>query len=266
MVAWPYQPLIPAAAQQEAGAASYTLTADAGSFALSGQAAGLLAARRLAGDVGSVALSGQDAGLLAACRIDAGQGDIDVTGQAAGLLAARLLAGAHGVHALSGQDAGLSVGGAGYALTAEAGSFALAGQAGGLGKTGVPVTVSQAVQLGIYGRLRDQVPALPLYDHVPYAQIMPYAVLLDQVIDDDDTLAQLGYRHRLTLQIWSAYRGQKEVLELLDACWTALHACRLTIQVGRRVVLRCHSQQTVRDGDGLSRRGDLEIFVRTALD
>jgi hypothetical protein len=45
-------------------AGGYSLAADAGAFALSGQDAALLVARRLAADAGAFTLAGQDVGLL----------------------------------------------------------------------------------------------------------------------------------------------------------------------------------------------------------
>jgi hypothetical protein len=114
-----------------AASTGYTLTAAQGSFSLSGQAAGLKAARKLAASQGSYALAGQAAGLKAGRKLVAAQGSYTLTGQAAGLKAGRKLSAAHGVYVLTGLDAQLvySGGGAAYTLTAEAGSYALAGQA-----------------------------------------------------------------------------------------------------------------------------------------
>lgn len=91
------------------GPTAYTLTADAGSFTLSGQDAGFVVGRILTADAGSFALTGQDAAL----RIG------------------RVITADAGAFVLTGQDATLTVtpaGGTAYTLTAEAGSFALTGQ------------------------------------------------------------------------------------------------------------------------------------------
>lgn len=91
------------------GPTAYTLTADAGSFTLSGQDAGFVVGRILTADAGSFALTGQDAAL----RIG------------------RVITADAGAFVLTGQDATLTVtpaGGTAYTLTAEAGAFALTGQ------------------------------------------------------------------------------------------------------------------------------------------
>jgi len=112
---------------------AFTLTADQGSFALTGQDAGLLATRLTVADVGSFALTGQDAGLLATRLTVADVGSFALTGQDAGLLAARLTVADFGSFALNGQDATLTYGISGaYTLAADHGSFLLNGQDAGL--------------------------------------------------------------------------------------------------------------------------------------
>jgi hypothetical protein len=139
----------------DAAPSGYTLTADAGSYALTGQAAGLLAqrvlaaeqgsyaltgaaagllaARTLAADQGSYALTGQPASLVASRAVQAGQGSYTLTGQSAALLVQRMLAAAQGAYTLSGQDAALVYTPVGaYTLSAAGGSYALTGQSAGL--------------------------------------------------------------------------------------------------------------------------------------
>lgn len=95
----------------EPAAGGYTLTADGGSFSLTGQDVGLLAARVLAADNGSYSLGGQSVGLIAS----------------------RVLGVAHGSFVLSGQDVALNYSPAGsYTLTADVGAFTLSGQSVGL--------------------------------------------------------------------------------------------------------------------------------------
>lgn len=113
------------------GGPTYTLTADQGSYALTGQTAALLASRRLAVDSGSYALTGYAANLVytpvggATYTLVAGSGSYALTGQAAGLRAARKLVAAQGSYGITGQAAGLY---RGYVLTAAQGSYTLTGR------------------------------------------------------------------------------------------------------------------------------------------
>ena len=149
---WAYQPLLPAAAQIQAGGGGggFTLTADEGSFGLTGEAAGFLRslrlgagqgsftltgeaasfvkALRLAAAQGGFVLSGEDASFLKALRLAAAQGGFVLSGEAASLLASRLLTAADGNFALSGEGAVFSVT---NLFVAGEGGFALSGQSAG---------------------------------------------------------------------------------------------------------------------------------------
>jgi hypothetical protein len=146
-----------------AAGGAFTLAADPGSYAVTGQDSALLAARRVLADQGAYTVSGQAAGLLAGRRVVADPGSYAITGnaatltyspagafslsaesgsyvlsgQAAALLAARILRSAAGTYAITGQDATLTYTpvGASFTLTAEAGRYAITGQAAELRRT-----------------------------------------------------------------------------------------------------------------------------------
>jgi len=107
------------------------LTASSGSFAETGQAATLRKGYNLAAAVGSFTESGQTAGLKSARSLIAAAGSFTESGQTAGLKAARSLIAAAGAFVESGQTAGLK---AARSLIAAAGSFAETGQASTLRK------------------------------------------------------------------------------------------------------------------------------------
>ncbi len=104
---------------------NYSLTADAGSFALTGSAAALKAGRLVAAGAGSFALTGQTAALKAGRLLTAGAGSLALTGTAAGLKAGRGMSAAGGSYTLAGADASLR---ADRALAAGPGSYALTGE------------------------------------------------------------------------------------------------------------------------------------------
>lgn len=113
---------------------AYTLTADAGSFALTGVAAGLTVGRKLTAEAGSFALTGVAADLVydsgaGAYALTADAGSFALAGQAASLLVGRKIAASAGAFTLTGRAAGLLHG---SKLTASAGAFALTGVAADL--------------------------------------------------------------------------------------------------------------------------------------
>lgn len=91
--------------------AARTLAASSGSFALTGQPANLAAGRKLPAASGSFALTGQNVNFLIGKRLDAQASSFALTGQAAGLQAARRLPVAIGLYVLTGQDATLNYSG-----------------------------------------------------------------------------------------------------------------------------------------------------------
>jgi hypothetical protein len=107
------------------GVGGYTITADAGTFALSGQAAGLLAGRSIGAGQGAFVLTGQDAGLDVTRSLVASVGTFTLSGQDAALSRGRTIVAATGEFALSGQAAGLEVD---RLISAAVGSFVLTGQ------------------------------------------------------------------------------------------------------------------------------------------
>lgn len=112
---------------------AYTLTAEQGSYTLTGQAAGLLAGRVLAAAQGSYTLTGQDVALLKGNTLTADQGSYALTGQDVALLRGLLLSAAQGSYALTGQDATLTYTPLGaFSLTADQGNYTLTGQSASL--------------------------------------------------------------------------------------------------------------------------------------
>lgn len=103
---------------------TYTLIADAGSYALSGANTGLIHNRVLAAEPGNYALTGADTGLLHNRVLTAESGAYALTGADAGLFYNRVLTAEAGSYALSGQDADLFHN---RVLTAESGSYTLTG-------------------------------------------------------------------------------------------------------------------------------------------
>lgn len=125
---------------------AYTLTANAGSFALAGQAASTLYHRNLVADVrafslagvaastlyhrsvgggvGAYALAGQAASTLYHRSVGGGVGAFTMSGIAAGTFTTRVLTAAVGTFTLAGQDAAFSKG---FGVIADRGQFALSG-------------------------------------------------------------------------------------------------------------------------------------------
>ena len=105
---------------------TYTLTTSTGSFVLTGNAAGLLAGRKLSAQAGAFVLTGNAAALVAARRLPAQTGAFVLTGNSANFLLAHLMSVQAGAFVLTGNAAALN---AARVLQAQAGAFVLTGNA-----------------------------------------------------------------------------------------------------------------------------------------
>ena len=108
------------------GGTNYTITASAGSYAVTGTAAGIKAQRKVVAASGTYAMTGTAAAARVARRIVAAAGSYVVTGTAATLRATRRLVAGAGTYAVTGTDAALQKG---RRMIAEAGVYAITGTA-----------------------------------------------------------------------------------------------------------------------------------------
>lgn len=103
----------------------YTMTVSPGSFAITGNEAGLLVGRSLQAEAGPFTLTGNDAGLKANRQLSAAAGSFSLTGQDVDLKVSRVVQAQPGSFTLSGNQSSLL---ANRRLTAGVGSFILTGQ------------------------------------------------------------------------------------------------------------------------------------------
>lgn len=105
---------------------SFTMIADPGSYAVTGQTAGLLAGYVTVASPGSYTITGQAANLVKSVILTADPGSYVLTGQTVNFLQDYVLPASPGAYNIAGQAAGLL---ASYLFAAEAGAYTLTGQA-----------------------------------------------------------------------------------------------------------------------------------------
>lgn len=113
------------------GATQYSLTADPGSYTITGTAASLKVSRKVSADSGTYAVTGTAASLKVGRKLTADAGSYAVTGTTASLERGYLLAAASGSYVITGTDATLTVS-ANPVLTADSGSYVITGTAASL--------------------------------------------------------------------------------------------------------------------------------------
>ncbi len=109
------------------------LIADTGSYAVTGSAANLLYTRKFSAETGSYVVTGSSANLLYGRKFSAESGSYAITGSDANLLYGRNLSAVTGSYAITGFSATLTVTAAGaYVINAESGAYAITGSAANL--------------------------------------------------------------------------------------------------------------------------------------
>jgi hypothetical protein len=99
-----------------------------------------------------------------------------------------------------------------------------------------------------------------VFDHVPHSKAYPFVSMDQHQTLENDASAIHGFTHNFYMSVWSDYRGQKQVWELMDAIRTVLHERRLSLETGGGLVLcRVTEQRTDRDADGLTYMGAMTV-------
>lgn len=110
-----------------------------------------------------------------------------------------------------------------------------------------------ALQTAIYDKLTADSALMAkvsgVYDEVPENAIFPY-IRVGQVFEvNEDSHSNQGLRSKPTLQIWSAYRGFKEALEILTEVDRVLDRQPLTVPGFKHVSIAREFHQALIDVD-----------------
>ena len=119
-----------------------------------------------------------------------------------------------------------------------------------------------ALQEAIYTKLIADL-SVPVFDHVPQGTAYPYVTLEFQDVLDADYLNARKDQRTLYMTVWSTYRGQKEVLEIMQEIYEALHVKHLPLSTGRIAQMRVFSRRTNREPDGVTFMGQVRVSVLT---
>lgn len=94
-----------------------------------------------------------------------------------------------------------------------------------------------------------------VYDEVPENSAFPYVQIGAESTADFSTKDLTGSEVTINLDVWSQYKGSKEVKDLMDRVHTLLHDSNLTVTGHNLVNLRFEFGDVLRDPDGITRHG-----------
>lgn len=101
-----------------------------------------------------------------------------------------------------------------------------------------------------------------VFDDVEEDTAYPYITIGEETAIDAGTKTKDAHEHTLTLHIWSRYRGgRKEVKEIMEQVFSALHNNDITVSGASLVNIRHEFEQTLVEADGITRHGIMRFRV-----
>jgi hypothetical protein len=119
---------------------------------------------------------------------------------------------------------------------------------------------SIAFQTAIYTELNANL-SVPVYDSVPQSATYPYVTIDYQDSSRANWLSDRKDQKIMYFSVWSDYRGQKEVLQIMSELDTLLHNQRFTLSTGRIAEMQVLSKRTNRESDGVTFMGQLRLQI-----
>ena len=128
-------------------------------------------------------------------------------------------------------------------------------------------SASWPLQVALYAALTGHAPLQALvtgiFDRPPEDQAMPYVVIGESFASDWSTKTFDGQAHRLRLHIWDQSPGQGQTQRILALCAAALDALPDSIEGHRLVRWQRLQEQVLKDPDGYTQHGILELRAWT---
>lgn len=112
-------------------------------------------------------------------------------------------------------------------------------------------------RLNATAALLSVIPTTRIKSVLPQDSPLPYLRARVTRCLEYDTKTQNGLDIEYTLDVYSSYHGHKEVLEISQIIYDALHDAPFTLAVGRNFFLRLVSQTTFLEPDGQTSRSTL---------
>ena len=94
-----------------------------------------------------------------------------------------------------------------------------------------------------------------VFDDVPTDTAYPYVVIGDETATNISAKDKDLHEHTLTIHIWSQYRGNRDIKEIMKQVYAALNDVSYTVSGASGVNLKHEFQTTLTEGDGITRHG-----------
>lgn len=113
----------------------------------------------------------------------------------------------------------------------------------------------------VYDAITTAVAPIPVFQSVPDGREMPYVEINSIQSLYNDIVTDRRFRHIVRVHVWSNYRGQLEVLNIMDKIDAALHHKRFDFSGGRINQTVIQSKNAIRDIDNITFSGSINIDI-----
>ena len=100
-----------------------------------------------------------------------------------------------------------------------------------------------------------------IFDNVPQDTSYPYVAIGDITAINRGTKTLDGNEYVLDIDVWSTYRGKKEISDALERIYELLHDTTYSVSGANMVVSQVRNTITLVENNGITRHGVLSLSV-----
>tara|TARA_R110000737_G_scaffold63487_2_gene91084 strand:- start:85 stop:492 length:408 start_codon:yes stop_codon:yes gene_type:complete len=100
-----------------------------------------------------------------------------------------------------------------------------------------------------------------IFDNVPQDTSYPYVILSNESAQNTGTKTLDGNEYSIDVEVWSQYRGKKEIKDIMERIYALLHDSSYAVSGANMVVSQVRSVITLIESDGITRHGVIALSV-----
>ena len=100
-----------------------------------------------------------------------------------------------------------------------------------------------------------------IFDNVPQDTSYPYAIIGNFNVVNRGTKTLDGNEYSVDIDVWSTYRGKKEISQAMERIYELLHDATYSVSGANMVISQVRNIITLVENDGITRHGVLTLSV-----
>ena len=100
-----------------------------------------------------------------------------------------------------------------------------------------------------------------IFDNVPQDTDYPYVIISNESATNIGTKTLDGNEYSVDIEVWSQYRGKKEIKDAMERIYTLLHDTSYAVSGANMVVSQVRNVVTLTESDGITRHGVIALSV-----